>query len=176
VEFFTRFSFQYQAAIKFDGCELNQEGSVRNFWKSAVLALCFAPLLAAATPDLVLKDFDGKDRNVKEFIGTGRWTVVVVWSADCPICKRDIVHMTFFHEDNRKKDATVLGLSIDGVENSQHARQFITDQALNFPNLIGSWKDARAEGKFMNQRVGPATQEEMEATIEQLKAGQKKPG
>jgi hypothetical protein len=87
----------------------------------------------------------------------------------------------------------VLGLSIDGVENSQHARQFITDQALNFPNLIGSWKDARAlsgtsfigtptyyvfspEGKFMNQRVGPATQEEMEATIEQLKAGQKKPG
>jgi peroxiredoxin len=173
--------------------EMTQEGVVRYFWKSAVLALCLAPLFVAAAPDLVLRDFDGKDRNVNEFIGKGQWTVVAVWSADCPICKRDIVHMTFFHEDNRKQGATVLGLSIDEVENIQHARRFVSDQALNFPNLIGSWKDASAlsgasfigtptyyvfspEGKFMTQRVGPATQEEMETIIERLKVGQKKPG
>jgi peroxiredoxin len=169
------------------------EVGVRNFWKSVVSMLCFVPLLAAATPDLVLQDFDGKDRRVSEFIGNGRWTVVAVWSADCPICKRDIVHMTFFHEDNRKKDASVLGLSIDGIENRSKAQGFVTDQALNFPNLIGSWKDASAmsgtsfigtptyyvfspQGKFVTQRIGPVTQEEMETIIERLKAEHKKSG
>lgn len=166
---------------------------MRYFSKLTVGLLCFVPLLAAATPDLVLQDFDGKDRRVSEFIGNGRWTVVAVWSADCPICKRDIFHMTFFHDDNKKKDVSVLGLSVDGVENRKKAQGFVTDQALNFPNLLGTPDDASLlagarfigtptyyvfspQGKLLTQRIGPVTQEEMETIIERLKAEHRKPG
>lgn len=151
-------------------------------------ALLLAPIFTLASPsDVALKDFDGKTRQVSEFLGKGKWTVVTVWSADCPICKAEIFHMTFLHDEHKNKDITVLGLSIDGYANRKKARGFIDDQKLNFPNLIGEPDDASLlsgtmfigtptyyfftpEGKFAGQRIGPLTQEQAERTIENLKA------
>ena len=102
------------------------------------VALMF-PLSAPATgPDILLKDLDGKERNLNEYVGQGKWTIVAVWSADCPICRRDIYHMTFFHDEHRQKDAVVVGVSIDGYAQREKVQAFIDDQSLNFPNLIGS--------------------------------------
>lgn len=152
-----------------------------------LVVVCVVPALAlAAGPNVVLKDLTGKDRNVNEFIGQGKWTIVTVWSADCPICKRDIYHMTFFYDDHRKKDATVLGLSIDGYDHRDKAQGFVNDQSLNFPNLIGTPDDPSRlsgtmfigtptyyffspEGKFMTQRIGPITQAQAEEIIRDLK-------
>ena len=152
-------------------------------------ALLLAPLLTLAAPpsDVSLKDFNGKTRQASEFLGKGRWTVVAVWSADCPICKREIFHMTFLSDEHKGKDIDVLGLSIDGPENSKYAQRFIDDQGLNFPNLIGTPDDASLlsgtmfigtptyyffapDGKFVAQRVGPTTQDEAESAIRTLKA------
>ncbi len=153
--------------------------------------LLLAPWLAAtaAVPDLVLKDLDGREHHVQEFIGKGKWVVVVVWSADCPVCRREIYHMTFFHDENRKKGMEVLGLSIDGWQQVEKARAFARDQALNFPNLIGDPETPSLltdtmfigtptfyvfspDGRVLAQRIGPVTQEQMEALIEELKAKQ----
>ena len=142
-------------------------------------------LVWAAGPDFRLKDVEGKEHNVNEYIGQGKWTVVAVWSADCPICRRDIYHMTFFYDENRKKNATVLGLSIDGYENRAKAKGFIEDQSLNFPNLVGDVEDAMRlsktmfigtptyyffspQGKYMAQRIGPVTQQQAEHLILEL--------
>ncbi len=151
-------------------------------------ALWFVPLLALASPpDVAFKDFDGKTRHARDYLGKGKWTVVAVWSADCPICKREIFHMTFLHDENKNKDIDVLGISIDGAENRAYAKRFIDDQGLNFPNLIGNADDASLlsgtmfigtptyyffspEGKFLAQRVGPTTQDDAENAIKQFKA------
>ena len=161
-------------------------------WLVMVLWLVPALVLAAGT-DIRLKDVDGKDHNVNEFIGQGKWTVVAVWSADCPICRRDIFHMTFFHDEHRRNNATVLGISVDGYANRDKARRFIDEQSLNFPNLIGDADDVSRlsgltfigtptyyffspEGKFMTQRIGPATQAQAEDIIRGLeKQGPKPP-
>jgi alkyl hydroperoxide reductase subunit AhpC len=109
-------------------------------WLAALLWL--VPFVsAAAAPDLVVKDFDGKARKVGEFIGNGKWAVVVVWAADCPVCRRDIHHTVAFYSEH-KKDVVVVGFSIDGYENREYARGFIRDHKLNFPNLIGTPEDA----------------------------------
>ncbi len=159
---------------------------IRQLRLIAWLLLLFPVAGLADVPDLVLKDFDGRLHNVKEFIGHGKWTVVVVWSADCPICKREMYHMTFFHDEHHRKDATVLGLSIDGYDNRAKAIRFADDQALNFPNLIGDPDDASRvagtmfigtptyyvfapDGRFVAQRIGPMTQEQMEHLIDALK-------
>ena len=161
-------------------------------WLVMVLWLAPALILAAGT-DIRLKDIDGMDHNVNEFIGQGKWTVVAVWSADCPICRRDIFHMTFFHDEHRKNNATVLGISVDGYANRDKARRFIDEQSLNFPNLIGDPDDVSRlsgnmfigtptyyffspEGKFMTQRIGPVTQAQAEDIIRGLeKQSQKAP-
>jgi len=160
--------------------------------KWLVVMMLFFPLLAAgAGPDLVLKDLDGNDRNVNEFIGQGKWVVVVIWSADCPICKREIYHMTFFHDEHKKKDAVVLGMSIDGYANKKKVLGFIDDQGLNFPNLIGDPDTASRfgagmfigtptyyffspEGRIMARRIGPVTQEQVENLINTLNAQREK--
>lgn len=160
-------------------------------WLVMVVWLAPALILAAGT-DIRLKDVDGKDHNVNEFIGQGKWTVVAVWSADCPICRRDIFHMTFFHDEHRKNHATVLGISVDGYANRDKARRFIDEQSLNFPNLIGDADEVSRlsglafigtptyyffspEGKFMTQRIGPATQAQAEAIIRGLEKKSPKP-
>jgi peroxiredoxin len=160
----------------------------------AVAAVALLPLVALATaPSVVLKDQDGKTRNVNEFVGQGKWTVVAVWSADCPICRREIHHMAFFYDDHKKRDATVMGLSIDSEAGRAKALRFIDDHGLPFPNLIGDPEVASVlgggtfigtptyyvyspEGKLAAQRVGPVTAEQIEELLGRLKAQRATPG
>lgn len=103
----------------------------------AGLLLWLTPFFVlAATPDLVLKDFNGKDRNINEFIGKGKWVAVMLWAHDCHVCNQEVHQMTFFHEEHKKKDAIVLGVTIDGMEKIDLARKFVKRHALNFTNLI----------------------------------------
>jgi hypothetical protein len=149
------------------------------------ILLWLPALVFPAGPDVSLQDFDGKVRNVNEFIGQGKWTIVSIWSADCPICRREIYHMTFFHDAHRNKDATVLGVSINGHAGREKAQSFIDEQLLNFPNLIGDADSPERisgrlfigtptyyffspKGKYMTQRIGPVTQLQAESIIQDL--------
>ena len=101
------------------------------------VALCL-PFFAVAGPDLVLLGLDGRHRAVSEFIGHGQWTVVAIWSTDCPICRRDMPEMAFFHDAHRHQDAIVVGVSIDGIARKPEIAGFIEDHGLDFVNLIGT--------------------------------------
>jgi peroxiredoxin len=147
------------------------------------LLLCLFPVLAwSASPNVVLKDRDGKDHNVNEFIGKGKWTVVTFWAHDCVICNQEIHQMMFFHDAHKQKDAIVLGVSIDGYANKGVALNFIDKHGLNFPNLIGELNSPdkfgagrflgtptfyiySPEGALVTKKVGAMTQEEIENLI-----------
>lgn len=151
------------------------------------LLLVITPLPAPAdAPEVVLKDLSGKNRRVSEYIGHGRWVVVTVWSADCPICRREMYHMTFLHEERKDKDIQVLGLSIDGYAQRTKILDFVDEQSLNFPTLIGDRHDASRlsgrplqgtptyyffapGGRFMAAHVGAMTQRQAEAMVERLR-------
>lgn len=158
----------------------------------SLVALCawLFSVAAAATPDITMKDLQGKEHNVSEYIGKGKWTVVTIWAHDCPICKQEIYHMTFFHDAHKNKDATVLGVSIDGYANKARAQKFIDDQGLNFPNLI---TDPQTIGKFgggalvgtptvyifspqgelVAKNIGATTQEDVEKFISSARPAKK---
>lgn len=156
-------------------------------WVARLVALLLlAPTAILAAPDMVLKDPSGKSRNVNEFIGRGQWVIVTVWSADCPICRRDMYHMTFFQEEHKEKGIQVLGLSIDGYAQRDQAQDFIDEQSLNFPNLIGTPADASRlsghrfrgtptyyffapDGAFMAVHVGSLTGAQAERVLRALK-------
>lgn len=149
----------------------------------APLLLIF-PLVAGAVPDLVLKDFNGNNRNISDYIGKGKWTVVVVWAHDCSVCNNEIHHMTFFHDAHKDKDAIVLGVTVDGWSKREKAQGFIDTHALNFPNLIAEPRqDVLAKfgggpfygtptfyvyspkGELLARQIGPITQEDLEKFI-----------
>ncbi len=147
------------------------------------LLLAF-PMAVSAAPNLVLKDFSGNEHNVSEYIGKCKWTVVVIWAHNCPTCNREIHHMTFFHDAHKDKDATVLGVSVDGWSKRKKAQIFVDTHALNFPNLIAEPRQGvmikfgggnfygtptfyiySPKGEFLARQDGPLTQKDVEKFI-----------
>lgn len=135
--------------------------------------------LAAAGVDFMLKDMQGRERNVSEFIGRGQWTVVAVWESSCIICQREIHHMVRFHEAHKNKDAMVLGISIDGQARKSEAAAFIRQHGLSFTNLLAETSDIdqfgggpfmgtpvfyiySPKGRLLAYQAGPVTREQIE--------------
>lgn len=101
------------------------------------LFIFFLPSSAyASAPDLSLKDMQGVEQPLSQYIGKGKWTVLVIWAEDCEACNAEIQSYDFFHEENKNKNAQVLGLSIDGWAKIKLARDFVNRHSLSFPNLV----------------------------------------
>lgn len=83
------------------------------------------------------KDFDGKPQPLADYIGKGKWTVVMFWASDCRVCNAEIGQYIQFHQDHKDKDASILGVSLDGQARLEAARDFIKRHAVPFPSLVG---------------------------------------
>jgi peroxiredoxin len=150
------------------------------------LALVFmASAVQAEAPSIELRSLDGKPRNVNEFIGHGKWTIVVAWAHDCLICAREIGEMAAFDTAHRDKDAAVLGVSIDGMEQIEQAREFVTRYKLPFVNLVAEPEQGvmmqfgagpfigtpthyfyDPKGRLVARKVGPLARKDVEDFIE----------
>lgn len=157
---------------------------------ACLVFVLFSPtvLLAAGSdmpsnisPDIPLEALNKGKHNVNEFIGKGKWTIVVLWAHDCPLCNQEIHQMAFFHDEHHKKDAIVLGVSVDGKAQKAQAMKFIERHDLDFTNLLAepdqfvlmrfggglfigtpTYYVYTPDGKLYTREVGPITQEEVE--------------
>lgn len=155
----------------------------RAIW-AAVLSAGLTVTAWAEVPSIALRDIDGRERNVNEFIGKGQWTVVVTWAHDCRICDREIGEMSDFHRAHSKKDASVLGVTLDGAAQVAQARRFIQRHKLPFVNLVAEPKQEvmrqfgagdfvgtptyyiyNPKGEIVGQNIGPVSRKEVEAFI-----------
>jgi len=111
------------------------------FFLVVVLQLFMSIPVTAAPPKLVLQDFDGNKVPVSKYIGQGKWTLVMIWAHNCPVCNQEAQNISFFHEDHKNRDATVLGVSVDGRAGVALARGFVDRHLIDFPNLIADLGD-----------------------------------
>ncbi|OOZ44750.1 peroxiredoxin family protein [Solemya velum gill symbiont] len=95
----------------------------------------------AASPQATFNDLDGNPRTVESFIEKDKWLTVMIWAHDCHVCNMEAENYAHFHEANKNKKITMLGLSIDGQANRKKALGFIGEHDLPFPNLIGEPQD-----------------------------------
>jgi len=153
-----------------------------------ILAAFLGALMAlsawAGAPSIPLHDLDGRARNVNEFIGHAKWTIVVAWAHDCHFCERGIDEMAAFHTAHHDKDAMVLGVTLDGAEHLKEARAFVKRHKLPFVNLItepsqevmmkfgaGNFVGTPTyyvydpKGEIVGQNIGPLTRAEVEEFI-----------
>ena len=107
---------------------------------SRYLYYCWSYLLPstayASAPQLSLKDMDGIEQPLNQYIGKGKWTVLVIWAEDCEACNAEIENYDFFHEEHKKLNAQILGVSVDGWDKIKLARDFVKRHGLSFPNLV----------------------------------------
>ena len=94
-------------------------------------------LLAPITSWAVLTDFDGATKRFADYTGQGKWTIVMFWASDCHVCNAEAEQYIQFHEAHKSSNASVLGVSLDGMARLEAARSFIKRHDVTFPNLIG---------------------------------------
>lgn len=82
------------------------------------------------------QDFEGKSEVLENYLGKGKWTIVMMWASDCYICNREAHEYVDFHMIHSDTDATVLGVSLDGENRKKDAEKFIKKHSVDFPNLI----------------------------------------
>jgi peroxiredoxin len=105
------------------------------------------------------------------------------------VCEKEIPEMVAFHNAHRDKDATVLGISVDGPGRKDKARAFIQRHKVSFPNLLDGGRAFQAiylretgrpwfgatpmnliyalDGKLVARHIGPLTKADIEAFIKQ---------
>lgn len=82
------------------------------------------------------QDFSGKTQVFDNYIGKGKWLVVMMWASDCRVCNHEAHQYVDFHMVHSDTDATVLGISLDGESRKKEAEGFIKKHSVDFPNLI----------------------------------------
>ena len=154
-------------------------------WMAGMVTALMLHTAQAAAPDIFLPDLQGRNHHLNEYIGHGKWVVMVFWMHDCKICVREIHHLQAFHVAHVGKDAMVLGISIDGADRAQNARRFVEQHKLTFPNLLTEPDDDAlvkfGGGKFMGtptqyfydpagrlvaRKIGPISRADIESFID----------
>jgi peroxiredoxin len=109
-----------------------------------LLTLLLVLALPAASWAGALRDFGGKARTLDDYAGNGKWLVVMIWASDCGVCNAEVHNYVDFQTFHGDRDATVIGISMDGMDNKGAAEAFIKRHSVNFPNLIGTPQEVAA--------------------------------
>lgn len=84
-----------------------------------------------------LVDVDGKPVTSEADIGIGKWQVVMIWATNCHVCAEMKPLMSAFHDKHKDTDAVVYGVALDGADNVDAVKQYMTDHKVTFPTYVG---------------------------------------
>ena len=108
--------------------------------KQLVFSLGVLGMLLVSSPGYagsVLYELNGKPSSIEKYTGKGKWLIVMFWASDCHVCNKEAHQYVDFHFAHSDDNASVLGVSLDGIKNKVLAEGFIKKHNINFPNLIG---------------------------------------
>ena len=101
------------------------------------------------------RDMLGNITTLEDQQTPGKWTVVMIWASDCPICNEEVGAYSKFHLKHVDNDAKMVGISIDGREGQKDAEDFIERNSVLFPSLIAEietvarWYQMRTGSQFI---------------------------
>jgi peroxiredoxin len=119
--------------------EINMRIIKRLGFLFSVLVMLTAAQASFAASDLY--ELNGKPGSIENYTGKGKWLVVMFWASDCHVCNVEAHQYVDFHFAHADDNASVLGVSLDGLNNKVAAEGFIKKHKVNFPNLIGEPED-----------------------------------
>lgn len=116
--------------------------TICSLFKASLLALsCLLLSMPAWTasvsgpaPNFTLKSLDGKNLKLSEL--AGNVVMINFWASWCAPCIQEMPLLNNIHKKYEPLGFTVLGVNVE--ENSDNARAFLADRAVDFPVLLDS--------------------------------------
>ena len=108
---------------------------VRRLCLSFLAVVLWLPL-AAAAGGVQVQSLDGHHAGLGEFLNKDKWTLVMIWTTYCEACRKQYPLISAFHSKHKDRDATVLGISLDGYDQQQKIKTYQAAHAQNFPSVM----------------------------------------
>ena len=100
-----------------------------------VAAGASAPVASAA--GVRLRMLDGTDTSLADQVQGGRWTLVMMWTTYCGVCRRQYPVISAFHDAHKDGDASVVGIALDGYDEIDTVRAYLAKKPFSFPSVMG---------------------------------------
>lgn len=83
-----------------------------------------------------VQTLDGQASQFGAHINKDKWTVVMVWTTYCGVCREEYPKISAFHERHKNNKAVVLGISLDGFGNGEKVSTYRQEKKHTFPSLL----------------------------------------
>ena len=83
-----------------------------------------------------LQSMEDSRVDLDDYVGGGRWTLVMFWSTDCIPCEQQKPMIEAFHHDHEASDARVVGVALDGMEARAEIQKLLDHHQPSYPNLV----------------------------------------
>lgn len=90
-----------------------------------------------------MKNLDGENSSLEEYVGKGKWTLVMFWETTCSICKQQEPEYAKFHADHKDKDAEVIAISIDGMDQIDLVKNYKQQNSLPYLVMVTDKPEVR---------------------------------
>ena len=103
--------------------------------------LMFFGFLGAGTVaanGIAVQTLDGEPSQFGAHIEKGKWTLVMVWTTYCGVCRQEYPKISAFHERHKADKAVVLGISLDGFGEGEKVNEYRDKQQHSFPSLLAN--------------------------------------
>lgn len=100
---------------------------------------------AAFAQGVEVQTLDGRKAGLGEFIAKDKWTLVMVWTTYCGICRAQYPIISEFHSKHADTDAVVVGISLDGYGEAGKVADYQKARAHSFPSVLAE-ADTFAKG------------------------------
>ena len=107
-------------------------------WASAcALGLLLIAISSAQAAGVRLRALDGSNTTLAEQVAGERWTLVMVWTTYCSVCRGQYPIISAFHDAHVGHDARVVGIALDGYEEIDAVRSYVAKKPFSFTSVVG---------------------------------------
>lgn len=94
-----------------------------------------------AADGFTLQDMSGKTHALSDY--KGKWVLVNLWATWCPPCLEEVPDLIALHD--KRKNLVVIGVAME-YETDKEIRDFVDDNLISYPIVLGDDKVARQFG------------------------------
>ncbi len=83
-----------------------------------------------------LRDLAGRQTTIDAHIGMGRWTLVVLWASNCPVCASEMPRYGAYYASCPEPKFSLLGVALDGYARRRRIVETMMRWNMGFPSLV----------------------------------------
>lgn len=111
------------------------------------LSVMFLTVLAQdkqTLPDLVLKNLEGKNQNVKDYGSSGKLTIISFWATWCSPCVKELSNINNVYDDWKANyNVQLIAVTVDNAKNTMKVKPFVDGKGWEYDVLFDSNEDLK---------------------------------